>query len=345
MMMQGGPMMPPGGAMPMGGPGGPMQQGAPMPPGGPGGPQYPQQQQRQRSPEEMMAMEQAHIGRMKKDTFAVRRKEGRTKHGQASWTVIILGALGWLMQAVAVAMPDWRASRAVVFGYGFRRGWGMFMVKGRGMTMHHVVSQKTCGWFGSLNVGNMCSSPLCLWYKTKCETYIDLTILSYSCGIFMIIALVIHGACVIFTIQFTPRTIRWAATWWPVVILINGFATGTWFFITEDMFSRLNNESVYPEPPPGYCMGLACFSFLFQITNCMLSCMLMGWWPELNDDSDSDSDSESDSELMAAPMKGKGPGTDVGFEQGKGKSKDKGKDHGKDVKGQGKDAGKDHGKK
>merc|ERR1740138_248460 len=96
-----------------------------------------------------------------------------------------IGAVTWCLQAMALMFPMWRQSFIGVMGYPQSRSWGIFAVKGRTIQSYHSQSYNTCGYYAELNVGGLCASPICLWYRQKCEIYTDFMAYSYTIGALM----------------------------------------------------------------------------------------------------------------------------------------------------------------
>merc|ERR1719436_842477 len=99
-------------------------------------------------------------------------------------------------------------------GYPASRSWGIFHVKGMRTQSYHAQAYDTCGYYAELNVGGLCMSPICLWYRTKCMTYTDMMIYSYTIGAIMLIGLFIHTMCIVWLAKFSCKTIKWQACWW-----------------------------------------------------------------------------------------------------------------------------------
>lgn len=254
-------------------------------------------------------------GTLESDTYEVRRAEGRPKHGTNSLCIIALAIMLWFMHLIALALPEWRSNWIGVLGYPFRRAWGIFTVTGRSTRFHHEVFQETCRYYSQLNVGGICASPICLWYRLKCQVYMDMFAICYVSGFFYLLALLIHTLCIVWTMRMTPRMIRWAATWWCACILIH-MSTGTfWFMMTQEEFDSLDAEAMYPEPSFSFCFFAECGVTLGLMCVCFLGFTLMKTWPEPDSDSTSSSDpddydeeTDSDEDQWGGGAKGMGKG-------------------------------------
>jgi len=128
----------------------------------------------------------------------------------------------------------------------------------------------------------------------KCELYLDLMIYSYSIGFALAIELLIHLMCIIWTAKCTPRFLRWAATWFPVCIVLQVAAMTTWFVITETTFEELDTKSYYPSPPPGASCIFSSIAGFGVLINCFLGCMLHRMWPEVEEDSEDEEEEDSE---------------------------------------------------
>jgi hypothetical protein len=235
--------------------------------------------------------------KLQKDTYKERRKEGRTQHGQTSMASISLGILGWFLNLIALGVPAWRTSFVALFGYASRRGWGLFGVQGREFKAHYEIAEDTCRYFGELKVGNGCFSPICKWYMLKCNTYIEMAIVSYSVGLAMVIVMLIQTCCVVWTIMMSPRLLRWASIWFIVIVLVELACLLVWWLYTETLFENLDVESVYPTPPPGVAFICAATALCFLAINSVLGCTLRTMWPEVDIDGEEwDSSSEDEDE-------------------------------------------------
>merc|ERR1719408_1183404 len=118
--------------------------------------------------------------KLEKDTYAVRKAEGRPKHSQTSFTVIGVGVCSWFALCIAIVIPEWKANWIGMMGYPHKRSWGLFSVVGMESKMHHEAMTDACRFFSQLNVGGVCASPVCNWYRLKCQVGMDLTMVSYS---------------------------------------------------------------------------------------------------------------------------------------------------------------------
>lgn len=205
-------------------------------------------------------------------------------HTKASKTSITIASIALLFNAMAVAMPHWRSSWVALIGYGARRHWGLLAVQGRKMTMHHTMFENNCKWNGALMLGNSCLSPICKWYLLKCQVYFDLCLYSYGAAFFVLLALLIHLLCLIWTCMLSTRSLRWAATWWPVAALFHMGGAIFWVVITEGIFDALDEESWYPIPTPGASFFIACVGGFGQCVCVFIGFQLMKTWPEVDPD-------------------------------------------------------------
>eukprot|EP00933_Yihiella_yeosuensis_P064850 TRINITY_DN68398_c0_g1_i1.p1 TRINITY_DN68398_c0_g1~~TRINITY_DN68398_c0_g1_i1.p1 ORF type:complete len:371 (+),score=61.97 TRINITY_DN68398_c0_g1_i1:128-1240(+) len=257
------------------------------------------------------ALEEAYIKRQKKNTYKERRKEGRTRHGQTSITQLILAGLGLLFNIMAWVVPSWRQSWVQLIGYSSRRGWGLFQVTGQKSQWHHSIAEKTCVYFGELKIGNICASPICKWYQLKCRVYTDMSIGSYVIAFVFTLCVIIHVACLGFTFKMTPTTLRWASVWFTVAAICEIGCVVSWWVWTESLFEELDEESVYPPPPPGLAFFAVCIAATFLVINAVLAMRLSHMWPEVDLDSpdwDSEpSESSEEEESEGIPKRKKGP--------------------------------------
>lgn len=245
-------------------------------------------------------MQELHLKRKEKDTYKERRKEGRSNHGVTSLSNLLLATLCWFLQGAAIAMPQWRAAWVGVMGYPRARSWGLFTVSGQLTLYHHQMSAKTCSAYGQLNVFGACLSPICRWYKEKCQAYIDLMLWNYGIASFFILEFLVHTCCIVWTAKFTPRTIRWASNWWFAVLVLHWTAVPVYFVITGQIFEDLDSRSYYPVPGIGFSFWFTCVAGVGLTVCCYLGKMLANWWPE---EVDSDEEDEDDSDEDAGKRK------------------------------------------
>jgi len=253
----------------------------------------------QKTPEMRLAIESKRKERMVKDTYEIRVKEGRPNHTNASIFAIIVGSLSWMIQFGCVMSPYWRTTYIGVIGYPHPRSWGIWMVSGKSTQGYWQQQTQTCEYYTQLNVGGVCASPICIWYRIKCITYMQMMCVSYSVGVAFVIELVLHLLCVFWTCSLTPRLIRWAATWWPVCALLHIGGWGVWVYMTDEQFGDLEMKSYYPTPGIGggaYGSALALLGLLFNV---VMGCQLYATWPEPDSDSE-DSSEEDDGEQAAS---------------------------------------------
>lgn len=232
------------------------------------------------------------------DTYEVRRAEGRPKHGSQSFTVIGVGILLWFVELIALMLPEWRSNWAGLLGYPYRRAWGIFIVQGRTSRFHHEAMETTCRAYSQLAVGGVCISPICLWYRLKCQVYLDLFMINYATGFLLLMALTIHGLCVVWTMRMTPRLIRWAACWWCVCILFHFIAVIFWWFMSEEEFAALDAESLYPSPSFSFCFYLEMMVTFGLFVMMILGFTLMKTWPEPDSESDDLTETESEEDFV-----------------------------------------------
>merc|ERR1719291_1424534 len=254
--------------------------------------------------ERIEEIEKMQIKKLKADTYKQRRKEGRPKHGTTSIVAMVLGFIALILQAGALFAPSLRANRYGVFGYAMPRYWGFFGVSGKTTKFWHDIAIDTCSYFGALNVGGVCASPICLWYRLKCEEYMTFMVVSYSCAFFLVISFLLHIAILAWTGLLSPRTIRYAGKCWPIVLTLNITGTVVWFFFSEEMFNSLMTKSFYPDPEVGgglIACGISCV-LLLVCTYC--GCQLWKWWPDMDlaewdsseEEGDDDDDDKGDSD-------------------------------------------------
>lgn len=245
--------------------------------------------------------------KLERDTYKVRKAEGRPKHGQTSFTVLGVGVLAWFMLMIAIATPEWRSNWIGVLGYPHKRSWGLFTVSGMSSRMHHEAMTDACRFFSQLAVAGVCASPICLWYRTKCQIYMDLSTVSYATGFFLVIALIIHTLCLVWTSRMTPRMIRWAAIWWVALIIIHFSAIIFWVLMTGESFASLDSQSLYPEPGFSFSFYMECLCVMCLCICATLALTLMKMWPESSSsgsETDSDEDEDSDGNPLQAPHAG-----------------------------------------
>lgn len=259
---------------------------------------------------------QRQIDKLEKDTYAARKAEGRPKHGWTSYTILGVGAVSWLMLAMAIAIPSWRTNWIGILGYPHTRSWGLFSVVGMQSKMHHEYMTDMCRYFSQLNVGGVCASPICLWYRLKCQTSMDMIFVNYGVAFGLMLCLIFHSLCLMWTSRMTPRFIKWAAIWWVAQVLVHVCLVVLYWMMTSETFSSLDSQSMYPEPDVGFCFYLECLVIMCLCTIATLGLTLMKMWPEESSSgsSDDDSDEESDEDgqqagappMMAPPMAGPG---------------------------------------
>lgn len=247
---------------------------------------------------------QKQLDRLEKDTYKVRKEEGRPKHGQASLTVLGLGCFSWFCLAIAIALPEWRSNWIGMLGYPHKRSWGLFSVTGMGTRMHHEAMTDACRYFSQLNVAGVCASPVCLWYRMKCMIYMDVAMVNYATGFFFLLCLILHTLCLVWTSRMTPRMIRWAAIWWVAQIIIHVSVIIFWWMMTSESFSSLDNQSMYPEPDFSFCFYLECLVIMCLCTNAIMAMTLMKMWPESSSSSGSTDSEDGDSDDSDAPPRG-----------------------------------------
>mmetsp|Transcript_156489 Transcript_156489/g.272288 ORF Transcript_156489/g.272288 Transcript_156489/m.272288 type:complete len:248 (+) Transcript_156489:122-865(+) len=233
-------------------------------------------------------------GALTSDTYEVRKAEGRPKHGTNSMAIIAEGLILWFIALISILMPEWRSNWIGVMGYPFRRAWGLFTVTGKTTRFHHEVMTDTCRFFAQLSVGGVCASPICLWYRLKCQVFMDFMMVSYTSGFFFILALLIHTLCILWTMRLTPRMIRWAATWWCAAILIHVCAFTFWFMMTQLEFDTLDAEAMYPEPPFSMCFWCEMLVVFGLIGISLQGFALLKTWPEPESDSSSEDEDDDD---------------------------------------------------
>jgi hypothetical protein len=236
------------------------------------------------------------IAKLKKDTYKTRRAEGRPKHGQTSFAVLGIGLISWLLLMVALFMPEWRTNWLGLLGYAHKRSWGLMSVVGMKSKMHHEAMQDACRFFSQLTVVGVCASPICIWYRTKCQIYMDLMAVSYASMAGFIFAVILHTLCIIWTMRMTPRMLRWSAIWWVAQVIIHASIVMFWWLMTSESFASLDAQSMYPEPDFAFCFYIECFVVMLLTTNSILGITLMKMWPEESSDDDDSEDSDEDSD-------------------------------------------------
>lgn len=84
--------------------------------------------------------------------------------------------------------------------------------------------------------------------------------------------------------MLSTRSLRWAATWWPVAALFHMGGAIFWVVITEGIFDALDEESWYPIPTPGASFFIACVGGFGQCVCVFIGFQLMKTWPEVDPD-------------------------------------------------------------
>lgn len=210
------------------------------------------------------------------------------KHSQLSYAIMVLASVSLLLTFMSLFTKEWRSNSVGVVGYSAKRSWGLFSVVGQRTQSHYEVQQFTCRAFGGLSVGGICNSPICVWYKLKCQVYIQLMWVSYTAGLFIGIAVVIHMLCMYWTYNLTPRLIRWAGTWWFMDIFFQVGAIAFYSLMSEDLFASLDTKAIYPAPNFSMSFFFCCMSSFLHLIIALLAIILMKVWPEEDDDDDSD---------------------------------------------------------
>lgn len=220
------------------------------------------------------------------------------KHGPTSKSIIGVGILAIVVSIFSLTIPYWRKNDFGTPWYPYSRGWGLFNIVGmRGQGLMRFRN-KSCRAYGGLKVGNFCLSPICKWYKLKCEIYTDIMWVSFLSGVLKILGLITQGWCLYWTIKLTPRLIRWAGTWWFVAALLELVALVWYVFMTEWLFDSLNQQGVYPEQTLGISFFFSCVAVLSLIICAILGVLLMKIWPEDDEDDLTDSEAEDNMSNM-----------------------------------------------
>lgn len=234
--------------------------------------------------------------RSEKEIYRARRREGKPCHSSTSITIMILAGLAALLNLIALLVPYWRSNYQIMLGYMNYRHWGLFAVQGRTRKMHHVMMTDNCGYWGGLMLGGLCQSPICLWYKLKCEVYFELMCVSYGCAAGFIIGFIIHLISLVNTARLNPRSLKVASRCWPLSAILHLACVITYFILTEEMFEELDAKSTYPTPDPGLSMYATFIATIMLVAISVLGFSLSGMWPEEHEieSSDSDDDDEKD---------------------------------------------------
>lgn len=240
------------------------------------------------------AREDRHLDKAYADTYEQRRLEGRPVHAQTSYVIIGLGVAAFIIQSIALILPSWRGNWIGVFGYPHMRTWGLIGVRGHRFTNYVDQSNVACQIYGQMHVGGFCVSPLCVWYKAKCMTYLEMLCVNFGILFVFSVTLIAHATCLYWTCTLTPQSISKACIWWFVVALLHLGALIGYVFFTGDIFSSLMTHSYYPEPDFHPAFFLSCFS-------CLCLCIIggLGWqlaelWPvPKTDEEDGEVDDES----------------------------------------------------
>lgn len=245
------------------------------------------------------------LKKLQEDSYAVRREEGRPKHGQASFTILGVGAASWFFFAMAIILPKWRVNYMGMLGYPHARSWGLFVVVGMETYNHHEHMGNMCRYFSQMAPGGLCMTPICLWYRTKCMVSMNMCAVCYATAFFFTLVLILHTLCLVWTMRLTPRLIRWSATWWCAQVVLHLAVTMFYIFMSADCFASLDNESMYPEPGFSWCLWMEGLVILCVTTNAIMSMTLMKMWPESSSESSSgDSDDDDDDDDAGAAAMG-----------------------------------------
>jgi hypothetical protein len=212
------------------------------------------------------------------DMFKIDIKDMKKYRGVTGWWVLVTGILMIVLNITALATPTWRHNSGGVLGYGSARSWGLFTVSGKTSTYHHDMYSDTCIRMNQYTFLGGCSSPICIWYQTKCVAYRQLMYVSYCCGAVMILATIVFAHCTWWSIKFTPRSLRWASGWWPVGLLLHGIGVGCYTVMTDQVFDQLNTESYYPSPYYSVGFFTSCMVGMFAFINMTLACQLHSQW-------------------------------------------------------------------
>jgi len=263
-------------------------------------------------------IEKRQIKKLKADTYKQRRKEGRPNHGTTSMACLILASIAILAQTGTLFVPSMRSNYYGVFGYATPRRWGFFGVSGKTTKFWHDIAMDTCGYFGALNVGGVCASPICLWYRLKCESYMTFGCISYGIAFLLVISYFLHIACLAWTGMLTPRSLRHAGKCWPIVLLLNVTGSVAWYIFSENMFDELMARSFYPAPEIGAGLIASGVSSVLLMICTYCGCVLWKMWPDIDlsewdssddegeqDEDDDKGDSDTDDDSKAKKAKGK----------------------------------------
>merc|ERR1719329_622518 len=202
---------------------------------------------------------------------------------------MIMASISLILTLMALFTKEWRSNSVGVIGYSIKRSWGLFSVVGKRTQSHFEIQQFTCRSFGGLSVGGICNSPICVWYKLKCQVYIQLMWVSYTAGLFLMLGVIVHACCMYWTYCLTPRLIRWAGTWWFMDIFFQLGAIAFWGLMTEDLFASLDTRAIYPTPSFSMSFYFCCVSAFLLLVIAFMGLVLMKIWPEPDED---DSDDE-----------------------------------------------------
>jgi len=234
------------------------------------------------------------LKKLKEDSYAVRREEGRPKHGQTSFAVLAIGAISWFFFALALVLPKWRANYMGMLGYPHSRSWGLFAIIGLETVSFHDYMGNMCRYYSQMAPGGLCMTPICLWYRTKCMVSMNMCATHYATAFCFSLILILHTLCLVWTMRMTPRLIRWAATWWCAQCVLHIAVLIFYILMSADCFVSLDNESMYPEPNFSWSFYMEVLVILCICTCAVLSLTLMKMWPESSSSGEESTEEDSD---------------------------------------------------
>jgi len=249
-----------------------------------------------------IAREEARIAFMTKDSYAQRKMEGRPNHTLLSWSAILVMLVSAMLQAGSAALPSWRTNFVGIIGYPRTRTWGLIAISSAVKWQTYDQQRNyACLGMGEVHVLSTCITPLCLWYRQKCITYMYMEYLMISMAVVLGICFLINVLCVLWLFRLTPTTIQYCSYWSVTMTIFYLLLVIGGQFLWDELFDDFMAFSFYPNPYFGAGFYTACFSGAVLLTGSILCCLLASTWPIPDEESDcEDGETDDDAETRVA---------------------------------------------
>ncbi|CAD7964391.1 unnamed protein product [Amoebophrya sp. A25] len=154
---------------------------------------------------------------------------------------VFVHSVGWLRRAEA----GWNVFLQI-------RTWDCWGIRGYDWVSYFATTRNLLHYYQSETLMNIaCTSPICMWYRSKHQKFLHLAMFGYAAGGMMLGVTLMMLRAFLWTMSFSPRELRYSFVTTFVAMHLLVIVHVVFDMGMEHVYVDLNEQHHYPNPPYG----------------------------------------------------------------------------------------------